>query len=131
MSIETIKSELNELKWTFNNPKISIANYCDNLRNQIDLAFIKQEINLLRDIKATKEIRKKYALIIDQIRSFEEKCQNQLMNYKLGEKKSKDKIHEEIVQIEKSIDNYINTRDIEEDIINTQYNDIMQKIESC
>ena len=53
------------------------------------------------------------------------------MNNKLGEKKSKDKIREEIDQIEKSIDDYINWRDIEEDIMNTQYNDIMQKIESC
>ena len=53
------------------------------------------------------------------------------MNNKLGEKKSKDKIREEIDHIEKSIDDYINSRDIEEDIINTQYNDIMQKIESC
>ena len=63
MSIETLKSEMNELKWTFKNPRISIANYCDNLRNQI--AFIKQEINLAKEKIATDEIRKNYVLIID------------------------------------------------------------------
>ena len=42
MSFETLKSELNELKCAFNNPRIYIANYCDTLINRIDLAMTEQ-----------------------------------------------------------------------------------------
>ena len=79
MSFKTIKSELNELKCALNNPRIYIANYCDTLRNRIDLDMTEQAINLKKDEITTDKIRKSHDMMIDKIRSFENECQNQLL----------------------------------------------------
>ena len=80
MSFETLKSELNELKCAFNNPGIYIANYCDTLRNRIDLAMTEQTINLTNDEITTDKILQSHVIMIDKIRSFANECQNQLLD---------------------------------------------------
>ena len=130
MSFEVLKSELSQLKCAFNNPRIYIANYCDTLRNKIDLAMTEQEINLAVDEISMDRVRQSHDMMTDRIRSFENECQNKLyMDNKICYINSDNHILEEIIEIEKKIENYIELNHKEEDIKNI--NDIMRHIESC
>ena len=129
MSFETLKLELSELKCAFYNPRIYIANYRDSLRNRIDLSMTEQAINLAKDEISTDKVRQSHNMMADQIRSFENECQNQFLDNKIRDLKSNKNILEEIIDIEIKIENYIDTNHNEED--RNQINDIMVHIESC
>ena len=103
MSFETLKSELNELKCAFKNPRIYIANYCDTLRNQIDLAMTEQEMNLIKDEITKDKILQSHDILIYKIKTFENECQNQLFDSNIRDINSDNKILKEIIEIEKKL----------------------------
>ena len=88
-----------------------------------------QTINLAKDNISTEKVRLSHDMMIYKIKSFENECQNQLLDSKIREINSDNNILEEIIEIEKKIEDYIDSNHNDED--REQINDIMLHIESC
>ena len=71
---EKIFNDLNELKDALEFPNLYMANYFNDLRNDVDKAFAPKQLEFLHDQEKKKQIDNLWKQIIAKIDTFEKNC---------------------------------------------------------
>ena len=110
--LEKLRVDFEQLKIAFKNPKLYIANYCDELRNCIDLATLETEMKLISMNNRTNEFTQSQNEMINQTKSFEDECQRKLLEKDIFDTDYISTTKERIDEIENKIENIDNSIDI-------------------
>ena len=109
--LEKLRVDLKQLKIAFNNPKLYIANYCDELRNCIDLATLETEMKLISMNDLTEKFTESQNEMINQTKLFENECQHKFLENEIFDTDYMTNTQGRIDEIENKIENIANLKD--------------------
>ena len=78
---EKFLKDLNELKDALEYPKLFMANYFNDLRNDVDIAFAPKQLEFLHDQEKKKQIDDLWQQMINRIDTFEKNCKINSCNF--------------------------------------------------
>ena len=84
---EKIFNDLNELKDALEFPNLYMANYFNDLRNDVDKAFAPKQLEFHNDQKKKKQIDELWKQMIDRIDTFEKNCTIDSCNFEPNKKR--------------------------------------------
>ena len=110
--LETLRSDFEEIKYLLDNPKVYISNYCDELRNRIDLATIEMEKKIASENKLTDKLFLTQDRMINKIKLFEKDCQSELTKKEMNDQTNMDEIRNMINVIEQKTETITDSMDL-------------------
>ena len=84
---EKIFNDLNELKDALEFPNLYMANYFNDLRNDVDKAFAPKQLEFLHDQEKKKQIDDLWQQMINRIDTFEKNCKINSCNFESNKKR--------------------------------------------